>query len=346
MQNESEKRAMKKVRSQMVPVSLAIISTIMVMATLYFMKTVLMPFVFALFIYFLMSPLIDYMNQKLHIPRMLAVVVSCVGAILIMISMAVFIFISMKTLITDTDIYFKEISNFLDRTTILLQERGICIDMSIVKKYLDQVPVLDWITSISGEIVSVFGTLLLILIYTFFLLAGKSEEGNVINEDVQLSITRYLSSKCLMSILTGIIVWGTLSFFDIPMAFMFGAITVVLHFIPNIGAIIANVLPIPVILLKYGYGWEFIVSMSVISASQIFVGNILDPKLMGENLGLHPAIVLLSLLFWGFLWGISGMFLAVPITAIIKLAMARSRTLKPVADFMEGKFISGHSTQW
>lgn len=334
---------MPKVRSQMVPISLAIISTIMVMAALYFMKPVLMPFVFALFIYFLMSPLIDYMNQKLRIPRLLAVSLSCVGVILLVVGVAAFIFVSMRIIVSDMDIYLREISNFLDRTAVLIQCKGMTIDMTILKRYLDEVPVIDWVANISGKILAVLGNLLLILIYTFFLLAGKTEGDDVMTQDVQLSINRYLTAKCLISILTGIIVWGTLSFFEIPMAFMFGVVTVILHFIPNLGAIIANILPIPVILLKYGYGVEFLISMSIITTSQIFIGNILDPKLMGDNLGLHPAIVLLSLLFWGFLWGISGMFLAVPITAVIKLAMAKSTTLKPVAEFMEGKFISGPS---
>ena len=68
------------------------------------------------------------------------------------------------------------------------------------------------------------------------------------------------------------------------------------------------------------------------------IGNIIDPKLMGENLGLHPAIILLSLLFWGFIWGVPGMFLSVPMTAIIKLLLSRSKKTQSIAKILEGHF--------
>ena len=54
-------------------------------------------------------------------------------------------------------------------------------------------------------------------------------------------------------------------------------------------------------------------------ATQFIIGNILDPKLLGENLGLHPVVILLSLLFWGYIWGVAGMFLSKAMSAIIKI---------------------------
>ena len=67
--------------------------------------------------------------------------------------------------------------------------------------------------------------------------------------------------------------------------------------------------------------------LAILAAVQFFIGNILDPKLMGENLGLHPVVILLALLFWGYIWGIAGMFLAIPLTAIINILINRSQIM-------------------
>ncbi|MEC8677349.1 MAG: AI-2E family transporter, partial [Candidatus Margulisiibacteriota bacterium] len=68
----------------------------------------------------------------------------------------------------------------------------------------------------------------------------------------------------------------------------------------------------------------FLLIMGLLIATQFIIGNIVDPKLLGENLGLHPVMILLSLLFWGYIWGVSGMFLAVPMSAVLKILINRS----------------------
>jgi len=117
---------------------------------------------------------------------------------------------------------------------------------------------------------------------------------------------------------------------------MFAVITFFLNFIPNIGSLIAILLPAPVAILQFGLGFKFAMLMIILGGIQFAIGNVLDPKLMGENLGLHPVVVLLALLFWGFIWGVPGMFLSVPMTAIIKLILSRYPATKPVAGWLEG----------
>lgn len=71
---------------------------------------------------------------------------------------------------------------------------------------------------------------------------------------------------------------------------------------------------------------------------QFGIGNVLEPKIMGDSLDLHPVTVLLTLIFWGLLWGPVGMLLATPITAVLRLVLARFETTRPIGDLLAGTF--------
>jgi AI-2 transport protein TqsA len=70
---------------------------------------------------------------------------------------------------------------------------------------------------------------------------------------------------------------------------------------------------------------------------QMLMGNVLEPKLMGEGLNLHPVTILLALAFWGLLWGIVGMFLAAPMTAVVRIVFMQFDMLRPMGELMAGK---------
>ena len=124
------------------------------------------------------------------------------------------------------------------------------------------------------------------------------------------------------------------------MAFVFGLLTFLLNFIPSIGSVIATLLPLPlamVAILDYG-NWPLIISVVAIpGALQMVIGNVIEPKLMGRGLELHPVTILLSLAFWGLLWGYMGMVLAVPITAIIRIILIRFETTRAIGNLLGGK---------
>ncbi|MCB0357914.1 MAG: AI-2E family transporter, partial [Bdellovibrionales bacterium] len=70
---------------------------------------------------------------------------------------------------------------------------------------------------------------------------------------------------------------------------------------------------------------------------QIIIGNVIEPKLMGESMNLHPIAILLFLMFWGVVWGVPGMFLAVPITAILRIIFSRIEMTRPLANLISGQ---------
>ena len=133
------------------------------------------------------------------------------------------------------------------------------------------------------------------------------------------------------------LVWILLASVGVEMAFMFGILTVLLNFIPNVGSLFAIILPLPILILQFGLGWQLPFVMIVSTTIQFSIGNVLEPKLMGDSLGLHPMTVLVFLLFWGMVWGIPGMFMAAPMTSILKMVLEKQEATKPLANLMSGE---------
>ncbi|MFM1918850.1 MAG: hypothetical protein RLZZ303_484, partial [Candidatus Hydrogenedentota bacterium] len=112
-----------------------------------------------------------------------------------------------------------------------------------------------------------------------------------------------------------------------------------LNFIPNIGSIIATLLPAPVVFFSADVPTvNAVLAIAIPGCIQFSIGNLIEPKLMGDTLDMHPVVVLLSLIFWGMMWGMAGMFLAVPMTAIVKIVLERIEVTQPAAEVLAGRF--------
>jgi AI-2 transport protein TqsA len=121
------------------------------------------------------------------------------------------------------------------------------------------------------------------------------------------------------------------------MAWLFGLLVFLLNFIPNIGSIVATLLPIPVAVTQFQDPWMVLAVVAIPGAIHLTIGNLIAPRLMGRGVELHPVTVLLALAFWGLLWGIVGMVLAVPIVAVVRIVLGRFGTTRPVAELLAGR---------
>jgi len=151
-------------------------------------------------------------------------------------------------------------------------------------------------------------------------------------------VKRYIGTKVLISAGTGLSVGLILMALGIPLATAFGLMAFLLNFIPSVGSIVAVLLPLPVLLVDPNVGTTAaILAMVLPGAVQLLLGNFLEPKIMGQSMELHPAVVLMSLVMWGMLWGVVGMFVAIPMTATFKLVLERMEHTKPIADLIAGR---------
>lgn len=195
-----------------------------------------------------------------------------------------------------------------------------------------------------------FGSFGLILMYSGFLLAErgmllnklaflfpdphKSAEIQELFRTVGFGIRRYMWIKTVVSLLTGTLCYAILTFVGIDFAEILSILIFLLNFIPTIGSIVAVILPAVVALMQFDTLTPFLMVVALCGSVQFVVGSIIEPKFMGTTLNLSPFVVLLSLTFWGTIWGIEGAALSVPIAASIVILCRDIPGLRPIAVMM------------
>jgi AI-2 transport protein TqsA len=180
----------------------------------------------------------------------------------------------------------------------------------------------------------------MVVIFMIFILLGRKSHRpspTGLLGEIEQRVQRYTVQLIIMSVVTGVLVGGTLAVLHVEYAFLFGFLAFLLNFIPNIGSIIATLLPIPVVLLSPDLSITVkVLALALPAAIQFLLGNVVQPKIQGSMLELHPVAVLMALIFFGMIWGISGAFLAAPITAVIKIILERIPATRPLADLLAG----------
>lgn len=195
------------------------------------------------------------------------------------------------------------------------------------------------VTNAFGTILGTISRMFFVVIFVIFLLLGRNSyaDHSAVYYDVVQKIRRYIGIKLAFSALTGLLVWAILTLVGLELAGVFGILAFLLNFIPSIGSIIATLLPVPIAVVQFQSSpWLILPVVLGPGAVQGLLGNILEPKLQGEGLNLHPVTVVLALSFWGLIWGVVGMFLAAPITAALRIALMRYDTLKPIGKLLAG----------
>ncbi len=186
---------------------------------------------------------------------------------------------------------------------------------------------------------------MLMLIFLCFLMFGGgfavSREGNW--AEIQKQVQRYVGVKLIVSAVTGILIGLILMLLGVDFAVMFGLLAFLLNFIPSIGSIIAVLLPVPVVLVNPDTTvTTAALAVALPGAVEFIIGNIVEPKLMARSFDLHPIVILMALVFWGLLWGIVGMLLAVPMTAVLRLLLSSRDDTRLLAELLSGR-VAGKS---
>ena len=149
-------------------------------------------------------------------------------------------------------------------------------------------------------------------------------------------IQRYIIAKIGVNLGAAVAVFIVCIIFKIDFPVVWALFTFLFNFIPSIGSAIALVLPVIFVLLQSGSAGFTILIALIIGALQTLFFNILEPQLIGRRLNLNPLLILLSVLLWGYVWGIIGMLLSVPLTAIIKIIVSNSESkdMQFISDLM------------
>ncbi len=306
---------------------------------LVYTKTVLMPFVIALFISMVAGTLAGWLKQKWKVPYGLGLVLSFIAFLAIIALSVLFISGSIEGFVNGADMYAERLNGTLDWLLLEAQKYGINMDAQFVADTAAKLPVFNMVKSVGSTLVSILTNLMLITLFVIFIFMGKaSAEKPSIVGNIQKQISFYLLIKIFVSLLAAGFTWIVLASVKTELASMLAVLTFVLNFIPNIGPFISTMLPMPVLFLQYGLDWHILLALILLTTVHFIIGNILETKWLGKGMDLDPIVVIACLIFWALVWGVMGALLAVPMTAIVKMVLERNETTKPLADFLGGKY--------
>ena len=217
-------------------------------------------------------------------------------------------------------------------------------------KFLEGINIGSLLSWLGGSVGSMFSGLLLALIYTAFLFAEQpvmarkldamvgnpadSENLRNILTRIATQVQNYVWMKTLVSLATGLLSYAVLKLVGVDFAAVWALLIFMLNFIPNIGSLLGVLLPALLTLVQFDTFTPFLTIAIGLGAVQFIIGNIIEPALMGKSLNLSSLVIILSLTFWGLLWGIPGMLLSVPITVMIAIVCAKFDNLRPIAIFL------------
>jgi len=337
-------------------VCLVVLTFIAVGATLYVLRKMLIPFVLAIFLAILLSPAVDFFARRLRLPRAVAIVGTLLLGVVILFGIGLVISASVSQLSAKSDLYEKRLQQLTDKVTEKIDplfamfepeeepEAGAEeADAEAGKPrrkppMLSKESVMDALLGTLDSIASLLSQGVIVLIFLAFLLAGRKPVHGI-GWEIEASIKRYVATKIFVSALTGVLVGSIYFTLGIDLAIVFGLFAFLLNFIPNVGSLIAVLLPLPVIILSPEVSTvSAIIAIGLPIVVNTLIGNVLEPQMMGKAMDLHPIAVLLALIFWGFLWGIIGMLLAVPMTVCARILMEKLELTAPIARLLAGRF--------
>lgn len=316
---------------------LMIMALVSIGFVLIYTKKILIPFVISVFIYFSLVPLMNFLKDKCHFPKWLSLGVIlgiCISGFSLL---GLFVSHSISDFFIETSKYKSTIESFINEINQFLISKNIPFNMNNFKNELTSIPIASSIRQFSGGFFNLIGNIILVSIITLFLITGEEIKTNKFVNEIKTKISRYVFTKILVSLITAILIGAVLLFVGSDLVLLFALLTFIFNFIPSVGSIVATLLPVPVLFLQFGLGWKFAVVISLCGLIQFIIGNVIEPKIMGENLELHPISILLFLIFWGLIWGVPGMFLAVPITAVVKIIFSKIESTKEISNILEGR---------
>ena len=332
---------------------LIFISLVLFIFVLKTLSTILIPFVFALFFTLLLDPLVVLMKNKLKIPRWLGIVTVLILVFGFIYMIGFLVILNINQFMEDSGDFTAKLQNifsglqtWVDNMLITLS-RGIHVDfgkMNIGESFKGMFGADTLGTSLltaSNFVVNFF----MVILYWLFMMAGKPKleiqlkkalkkrkvDYEKTMEVLKDRIQRYLSTKTLINL--GNATASTILFlaFDIQFAILLGFLIFVINFIPSGGAVLGTAFPVFFAIVQYDLSATFLIFVVILMVIQLSDGYFFEPKFVGARLYLSPVFVIISILFWTYVWGITGAFLAVPISGVIKIIVSNIDQLKPVA---------------
>ena len=326
------------------------IGIVLALAILKIGASVVIPFAISIFVFMLVSPLMEKFN-RMKVPQILSIALILLFTTLFCLCFVYIIVAMINVLVAELPTYLNKVTVFDEYISSWIRDI-FNIDREDFPSIITMLNI-DWaqyvkniLSTLSSASASIVGDVAMVIVYLLFLLMEEStifpkihaafpeskQEASVLVKTIAQQTSRYLSVKILISLATGACFYliAILSGMDFPL--VWGVLAFLLNFIPTIGSIVVTILATFMAAIQFMPHWSTVILVFLgFLATEMILGNVIDPKLQGAQLNMSPLVILIMLAIWGYIWGIAGMFLAVPITCVFQVVCATVPSLRPVS---------------
>lgn len=341
--------------SKKILVLLSIAATVLV---LLYAKSIIVPFILGILFWFIIRVI---KKGVLKIKFMMKVPVWLVTLLSTLVFLSFLVFIvslvanNIQQLSESMPVYEKNINT-------MTEQINEAFDIDLVEKISEYSSDLNFgsiLSDLFSALTGMFGSAFMILLYLVFLLVEEPSFNRKLKKmypdptkfaqvqkmvlKIDSSITSYIALKSLTSLMTGFISFFALLFIGVDAPLFWAFLIFILNFIPTIGSLIATAFPVIFAMLQFGDFSPALMVLIFVGTTQIVVGNLIEPRLMGSSLNISPLVVFLTLALWGLMWGVTGMLLSVPITVILIIILSEFEGTRPLAILLSQKGNVGDS---
>ena len=341
-------------KKNIIIILLAIIVVFILGVTLLSLQSVLLPFIVAVLFSIIFDPMVRFLRKK-KVPTAVSLITVVLTFAIVIFLISLLIYSSAASVAEALPKYeakfqsmAKSVENFVTTTAL---SSGINIEDVKLTDVIPFATISNAATGIANSFINFLTNAALVLLFMMFMLAGcgglkekilkafseeNAEKISTVISNINTRVRKYLTTKFLVSLITGSLFSFILWLFGVDFPLFWGFLAFLLNFIPNIGSFIATLFPVLFSLLQFDNIITSVILLVVLIVVQNIMGNVIEPKMMSESLNLSALLILVALIFWGWLWGIVGMLLSVPLTATIKIIFENIPPLKPISILMGG----------
>ena len=317
-------------------------SLVIVVAGLRAAGQLILPFLVSVFLAIISLPLMKWLQRK-GAPTGVAVLVTVLADVAVLAGLLIIVGRAVNEFTAAAPSYQARLQQLMGFTLAWIEARGIETAGWSAPEFINPGALVDLVGGTLRAVAAVAQNTFLVILTMIFILseaAGFSDKlrvafgsrpGNLerfgsMAEQVQ----RYLAIKTLVSLATGVLVGVWVSALGLDFPLLWGLVAFIFNYIPNLGSILAAVPPVLLAAVQFGPGRAAGVAIGYVVIN-IVLANFVEPYFMGRRLGLSTLVVILSLVFWGWVWGPVGMLLSVPLTVIVKIALENTEDFRWVA---------------
>lgn len=320
---------------------------IVILGMKYIAQDLIAPILMAFFLSILLRPLFRFYRGKgfgsgMSIFLVLITIVLVLTGLVILLTHSVTILQDSLSTYTDS---IRAAVDSVSRTVNVDEETVQTVTQSISPESVERI-----ISTIVGSLGNIALYLIVVPILALLLVLQmdsipKHVSEQMINENPKLknlskfadSMMVYVGGRFKVNLITGLLLWIALLILNVEFAFFWGFMAVLLSFIPYLGIILAALFPMVIGFAEHGIWTAVFVGISVLCIN-LFAENILDPYVQGKGNKLSPAVVIISVIFWGWILGPVGMILSAPLTVLLKLIFSEYKETSWLAQIIEGDF--------